>query len=65
MGFRENNDDLLLHSCCGFSTITVTSQQQRAATLNPVNAARCWSRDAEPGAPQPALEEGEAKGKEG
>lgn len=81
MGFRQNNDDLLLHSCCGFSTITVTSQQQHATTFNPVIAARflssrvtfplalqrdnCWSWDAETGAPQSALEEGEATGQEG
>lgn len=81
VGFRQNNDDLSLHSCSGFSAITVTNQQQRATTFNPVNAAHflssrvtfplalqrdnCWSRDAETGAPQSALEEGEAKGKEG
>lgn len=63
------------------STITVTGQQQHATTLNPVNAAHflpsrvtfplalqrdnCRRRDAETGAPQSALEEGEATGKEG
>lgn len=43
VGFGQNNDDLLLCSCCGFNTITVTSEQQQAATFNPVNAAHFLS----------------------